>query len=227
MDLYDLYESYGFGKKLNKRVLVIELEVELPKLLKPKRHGSIYNFIYVGRWAEEKRVYLILEAAKLCFEKKIPADFTIIGDIPTSVKNQYCKYCKFTGEIKSFDVMKEYYKKADFILITSTREGSCLAIMEAMAYGVIPISTNVGNIPLYIKNWINGILIEDKAESEIAVKILETINKVNKNHPLVKKMSLNAYQYAVKHFFLGSFCQKYNQLIQKCLDQKQPKNENT
>lgn len=213
-DLYDLYESCGFGKKLKERIIMIELEIEIPKNLKRKRFGNVFNFIYVGRWSEEKRVYLILEAAKLCHKKKIPANFTIIGNIPKSVKNQYGKYCKFTGEI-ALNSIKSYYKLSDFILITSSREAFPTVVMQAMAYKVIPICTNVGNIPYHIESWGNGIIIEDKTELDIVARILEIISKVNRNYPLVEKMSFNAYQYAAKHFSSGSFCYKYNQLIKK------------
>jgi len=214
-DICCLYKYHGFDKELINKIVVIENKVDIPKTIPQKKHSNILKFVYVGRWSEEKRVYLILESAKLCFEKKIPADFTIIGDIPTSIKNQYRKYCFFTGEIKSFDTMKKYYKKADFILITSMREGFPLVVMETMAYGVIPISTNVGNIPFHIKSWQNGIIIEDKTESDIVKKILEIIDKVNKKRSLINKISQNARRYAVKHFHSKFFCYKYNQLMQK------------
>jgi len=95
------------------------------------------------------------------------------------------------------------------------REGFPLVIMEAMAYGVIPISTNVGNIPFHIKSWQNGIIIEDKTESDIVKKILEIIDQVNKKRSLINKISQNARRYAVKHFHSKFFCYKYNQLMQK------------
>lgn len=213
-DLYDLYESYGFKRKLNKRVLMIELGVKIPKTLTLKKYGNIFNFIYIGRWSEEKRVYLILEAAERCYEERIPANFTIIGDIPKSVKNRYEKCCKFTGEIP-LNSIKKYYQLSDFIFITSARESFPTVVMQAMAYGVVPICTNVGNIPYHIKSWKNGILIEDKTESTIVVRIVEIISKVNNSHQKVEKMSLNAYRYAKKHFDSKYFCQKYNQLVQK------------
>ena len=147
--------------------------------------------------------------------------------MPLSVVAHYRKYCTFTGEIKSVEVMKKYYKNSDFILITSMREGFPLVVMEAMAYGVIPISTKVGGIPFHIKSWDNGILIENETELDMVKKILEIIKKVNKEPSIVKKMSFNAYQYAVENFGPTSFCNKYNQLIQIKSLSKTPKNENT
>ncbi|EFH2676779.1 glycosyltransferase, partial [Escherichia coli] len=41
-------------------------------------------------------------------------------------------------------------------------EGMAMSVVDAMQVGVIPIVNNVGEIPNYVKNNINGIILDDK-----------------------------------------------------------------
>ncbi|ENA3643717.1 glycosyltransferase, partial [Escherichia coli] len=56
------------------------------------------------------------------------------------------------------DILTQY----DFYLQFSHFEGMAMSVVDAMQVGVIPIVNNVGEIPNYVKNNINGIILDDK-----------------------------------------------------------------
>lgn len=64
-----------------------------------------------------------------------------------------------------------YLKKADVLLHFSDTEGASNVIMEAMALGKPVISTNCGDTKRYIKNDINGWVIDSYTAEAFALKI--------------------------------------------------------
>ncbi len=76
---------------------------------------------------------------------------------------------KFMGDIKN-DLIQEYYalNQVDLFCNVSEYEGLPISIMEAMAYGIPCLATDVGGVS-EIVNSQNGILIE-KNSSSIQIK---------------------------------------------------------
>ena len=56
--------------------------------------------------------------------------------------------------------IKELLKFCDIYLCSSVSESSPLAVWEAMAMGKPVVSTNVGDVSLYVKDGINGFVID-------------------------------------------------------------------
>jgi glycosyltransferase involved in cell wall biosynthesis len=65
-----------------------------------------------------------------------------------------------------------------------------LSLFEALACGLAVISTNVGGIPDYITDGINGFLIELNNKEQLINKILYILN----NQDEVQKIIDNGYQ---------------------------------
>jgi len=68
----------------------------------------------------------------------------------------------------------ELLKECDVYILPSYNEGLPISILEAMSYGLVVASTNVGGIPEVIENGHNGYLFEagDKPQ------IFETLQKI-------------------------------------------------
>jgi len=212
-DIKEQYSKYGIDLRLANRIKLIGYAVYVPPTCPPKDNHEL-NILYVGRGTEEKRVYLIGRAAAKCHKKGLPVRFTFVGDVLKSMDiPQLQDFCEFTGEIKDFTRLSEIYKKADLLVLTSTREGFPLVIMEAMAHGVVPICTNVGGISEHIQHGFNGLLIQDTAEETIVEAIVKTVDKLSGNKSLLKELSYHAYEYACAHFTIDVFYASYRKLL--------------
>lgn len=157
-DFVQLYCQHGKSSNLAGRIHIIPNKIVPPPLLPIKPNNTRLQILFVGRNAPEKRPKLFLDIAAYCLKKNIAADFHLIGDFPNSMS--VSNNVHIIGSITDQNNLNQYYQNADLILITSWREGLPMVMLEAMAYGVVPISTNVGEINSVI-NDSNGILIED------------------------------------------------------------------
>jgi glycosyltransferase involved in cell wall biosynthesis len=72
---------------------------------------------------------------------------------------------------KKHDEIIDYYSAADLSILPSLMEATSISGLEAMAASLPLVGTNVGGIPVIIKNGINGLLCESKNPKDLADKI--------------------------------------------------------
>jgi glycosyltransferase involved in cell wall biosynthesis len=212
-DLKDQYRLNNIAEKMNDRIFLIENCVQIPERIRKKNDGAVFRILYVGRGSEEKRVHLIGEISYLCHQKDMPVEFVLVGDIRNSMPKQYIEYCNFLGEIVNEKKLSEIYNNSDILLLVSSYEGFPLVIMEAMAHGLVTISTDVGGISGHIRNGYNGFLIKNENEDIIIKNICEVISELTSNEFLMNKISIEAYEYAKANFNCEKFCLKYKNLV--------------
>lgn len=120
---------------------------------------------WVGRVEEaDKNPFLFLQIAAQAKRKKLPYRFRLVGDgsylpaLKAYAAKQQLDNLTFTGHLES-TAMKDVYKEASVLCVTSTSEGLPLVILEAMASGVPIISTGVGGIPEVIEDKKTGFIV--------------------------------------------------------------------
>lgn len=129
----------------------------------------------IGRLAEEKRFELVIKA--LSHIPKNLWQLTVVGDGPKSdilcrlaVQNNICDRIDFMGYQEN---VVPFYRKADLLIISSINEGCPLVALEAMAHGVLVLSTNVGYMPTLLSES-RGILVDVNVTAlELSKKIKE------------------------------------------------------
>ena len=89
----------------------------------------------------------------------------------------------FTGKVDD-ELLYHIYGASDVVVQPSLHEGFGLTVCEAMVFGKPIIGSNVGGIPLQIKDGINGYLFEKADYNQLAEKIL----LLAQNSELRKKM---------------------------------------
>lgn len=212
-DLKDQYRSNGIKQKMNERIFLIENCVHVPERIRRKKNGSTLRILYVGRGSEEKRVHLIGEISHFCHQKEMPVEFILVGDLESSIPKKQRECCNLLGEILDEKRLSEIYNNSDILLLVSRYEGFPLVIMEAMAHGVVTITTDVGGISEHVLNGYNGFLIKNESEDLIVKNVCNVISELVSNELLVDKISHEAYEYAKANFNCEKFCSKYQKLI--------------
>ncbi|MFH6994851.1 glycosyltransferase family 4 protein [Flavobacterium sp. FlaQc-48] len=216
VDLLTQYESHNIDPVYNKRIVKIENGIEIDEGEFCTKDTDKIKIGFVGRWAHEKRPELFLQIAKNVISVFPNVQFEMMGTGMKSNKRSIDSAgVSFLGEITDKNTLKEIYKDMTFLLITSSREGFPMVIMESMAHGVIPITTNVGGITEHIVNGKNGIVVYDVEEQEIVKKITDSIVELINNKTQIQKISENASLYAHSNFQIKKFNDSYQKLLFK------------
>jgi glycosyltransferase involved in cell wall biosynthesis len=66
------------------------------------------------------------------------------------------------------DDPRSYYERSRLFLLTSERDALPLTLLEAMATGVVPVVTPVGNVPDVVEDGTNGRVATDGTPEEFA-----------------------------------------------------------
>lgn len=160
------------------------------------------NLIAVGRLEAVKGFDDLIKVYKLVNLKTQGTSLTLVGDgkeknslFEAVVKNDLSSKVKMPGYLLQEDIDKLYNKSCLYIM-TSHSESFGLVMLEAMSHGlpVVAFSSAEGAREL-IEDGYNGYLISNRNEFEMADKIIELLNDVDK----LKKMGANAYTSAKKY----------------------------
>jgi glycosyltransferase involved in cell wall biosynthesis len=81
----------------------------------------------------------------------------------------------FIGNV-DYPKLPELYNASDVVAHCPKNEGFGLSITEGMACGKAIVATNVGGIPLQVKNNINGFLVEPRDIKSTAEKVIKILS---------------------------------------------------
>lgn len=130
-------------------------------------------FLYVGRMVREKGIVELLHAyAQL--DKPRPPLVLVGGGSDAELIGREIAALKLTGEVvlaghKNKAELAELYRQCICAINPSRlNETFGLTVLEAMSYGRPVIASNVGALPEMVRHMDTGILVESRAESELA-----------------------------------------------------------
>jgi glycosyltransferase involved in cell wall biosynthesis len=208
-----LYADNGIDPVYLDRIKIIENKVPVPIEYQIKSFEKT-NVIYVGRGTKEKRVHLVGKIAKKFASINPEVSFSLIGDVVKSVLPEDRMHCIFEGEIFDDTILNNFYRSAHIILITSEYEGFPLVLMEAMACGVVPITTNVGSIAAYLQSGVTGFLIDEQDEDLLVEAFVEKLRYILADREEFHRISRNAYKRALQQAAHNKdFCREYVRLL--------------
>jgi len=179
----------------------------------------------VGTIIERKGQMTLVDAAiKLLDSGKKNLHFFIVGAIDNHYTKKINTKIEKNGYSKNIHVIPisnplEYYLMSDLFVCCSLIESYPNVIMEAMAFELPIISTDVFGIPEQITNEEHGILIKPSSPDLLAEKIQLLIEKPE----LAKKYAKNAYNRISTELTLDKAIKSYDDLIKEILKEKKVK----
>lgn len=211
--LEELYIQNGISVGYLNRVEIIPNYVSANQNLLKKNFNDNLEILFVARNSPEKRVNIFKSIATACHELALPLSFIMIGDFDDS--EALPENTRSVGPIYDKSSLNDYYSKSHLILLTSSREGLPLVIIEGMSFGVIPISTDVGELSTYInpaKN--NGFLIENIGDEErIVILFVEKLRELLQDRIKLEEISQNAYDTVSRELSYEKFAKSYRKTI--------------
>jgi len=131
---------------------------------------------YIGRISPEKGLPYLIQAVSILDKTAYPFKLLIIGEGPQEsdikrlvLNHGLATHVIFLGFKENID---ELLPAIDIFVLPSLTEGTPMALLEAMSYGVPVIASAVGGIPKIIKNNVNGLLVSPGNPSQIADAIM-------------------------------------------------------
>lgn len=212
--LEEQYGEQGVDAELQERIRIIPNAVAVPATLPEREVREKLSVLYVGRGSAEKRVHLVGRVAARCVREGVAAEFLMVGAVEQAVNPEDRPFCSFAGEIRDDAEMNRLYGTADLLLLTSSREGFPLVIMEAMARGVVPVTTAVGGIGDQLHDGVSGWLVPEAADEEQLVEdFCFHIRRLAANRQLLTDMSRAAHRQARNAFGEEGFCAAWRELL--------------
>ncbi len=185
----------------------IKCQVEyIPNFLEkiPKKINKLdnKNIISVGRLELEKGFLDLVSVFKLIELKDGEVYLNLVGDgsqkdkiFKNIVDNNISRKVKMPGYL-DFEELNKLYEETSLYLMTSYTESFGLVLIEAMSHGipVIAFSCAEGAKEL-INNGVNGYLINNRNEHEMADRAVKLLNNPDK----LKELGENARTTALKY----------------------------
>ncbi|SDL86360.1 glycosyltransferase family 4 protein [Chryseobacterium taihuense] len=208
-DLINLYKEKKIKEEYIRQIKIISIAIDLPKRKPIKNYQKEkLQIIYCGRIAKEKRVHLIIEIGK---KLQNFTDLKIYGHQEIKIEGIDHFY---QNNITDSKKLLSIYQHSDILLITSYREGFPVVIKEAMANGVVCISTDVGSISEHVINNVTGYTVQNNDNEELIIEsFVEIIRNLFLDRELLSKISKNAYCHATQKFDLNLFKEEVNKLF--------------
>jgi len=211
---------------LESRLATIPYGVEVPDYFPEHRLNETapLKIVYVGRLVQpQKRVLDLPYIVAALVKKQIPVELTIVGN--GLERRQLVKLCndlgvednvKFLGLLPNEQIY-QVLKENDVFILTSDFEGLPLSLLEAMAWGCIPVVTDIrSGIPELVLNGLNGYRVTVGNIQEFA----ERLALLQRNPVLRRTMSDKAYQtICTQGYRVEDMAQRYFALFEQVFEQ--------
>ncbi|SNS23677.1 Glycosyltransferase involved in cell wall bisynthesis [Belliella buryatensis] len=185
------------------------------------------QMIAIGRFVEKKAPYLTLLAFKQAQEKCPELKLKLIGegdlqqvckDLSLALK---IKNIDFAGIQKPEDIVTEMSQSFCFIqhsktAVSGDKEGTPVAVLEAMSAGLPVISTYHAGIPDVIQDNENGLLVQEGDVDGMA----QAIVKLYQDRKLAEQFGINNKEYIKANLLESQYKLAWNSLIQEVVHGK-------
>lgn len=148
----------------------------------PKKN-SPYYITYIGRLSPVKGIKFLVKAVA-SIHQTWPVRLSIVGD--GEERENLETLCKQYGifKITSFygqqiEIDNYLQNTAIFVYPSICQEVFGISLVEAMAYGIPCIASEVGGIPEIIHDGINGFLVQPSDDKKIAEKIIYIVENLD------------------------------------------------
>ena len=126
---------------------------------------------YLGRLSPEKGIVHLLESMSMLDSLPRPVALVIVGDGPQREELQAVAKSNGLGNRVIFagfqQDIRDWLAAIDVFVLPSVSEGTPMALLEAMSFGVPCIASAVGGVPRIIDSGVDGILVSPGRPEEI------------------------------------------------------------
>ncbi len=207
--LFDIFRSYGF-----KNMEIIPNAIKTADYPFKKRESFAPRLLWVRRFQNRYNPMMALKVLQHIQKEYNNASMCMVGPekdgsmgVCRKLAKKYKLDVKFTGKLKKkhWARLSENY---DFFINTTSVDNTPISVIEAMSLGLPVVTTNVGGIPVLIKNDHDGVLVPEDNEEAMAKEVIRLI----KNPAHTMQICKNARE-KVEQFDWELVKEKWNRLL--------------
>lgn len=195
---------------------VVDNGVKIPTLLNKEDNHKILRIGSVGRFVALKNQICLLKAvASLPELLRNRVEVHLFGDGECEDQLRSFTVNELANQKIIFHGMVEdrgtIYNSFDLLCVTSETEGLSLAIMEAMAFGLPVLATNVGGNSKLVKHDVNGWLFSYDDHDVIANRIMWLFE----NRDALSELGMEGRKYIQETFSIKVASNKYVEIYKR------------
>ena len=201
-------DSYEFASKTlpkKNKIHLIPNAIDFQKFhIKEKRNYKEIRMINIGSFVKKKNQALAIHILKNLIEKGYCASLTFLGDgrmknevESLAIKHNIRNNINFLGNVEN---VKEHLQESNLYLHTATYEPFGLVLLEAMAAGLPVVSLDGKGNSDFIKNGINGYILEKENPNLFSQKIIYILKNEIVRETLIQNGFLTAKKYDIKKY---------------------------
>lgn len=189
------------------------IDLKDAKLFQRKNDDGILKLLFMGRISTKKGIEYILTALQNLRQQGYLFEFYLAGKGPDEME-YIQKFESILGTAFIFKGVVSGESKSDLLkycnvfLLPSFFEGLPIALLESMAYGLVPVVTPVGSINDLIEDGENGLIVNIRSAEDIE----NAIKKLIENFGLRQVLSNNARAYIFKNYDPGQYINTLNSI---------------
>lgn len=172
-----------------------------------EQKDGLVHFLFMGRLGQRKGVYDIIQSAKALKSENIKIHLYGDGEVDevrrqvnaAGVSDKVAVHGWIDGTRKD-----ETFREANVLLLPSYHEGLPISVLEALAYGLPVLATDVGGIAEAVEHGVNGYLISP-GECDV---LAERMDQLAASSELRLEMGKSGYRMAADKFDLSVIMRK-------------------
>lgn len=176
--------------------------------------SQFVRLLYAGSPAKKDLIALVVDAVKEAIDNGCKINFNIVGITykqycalaGTTIDSNYLESIIFHGRVPQSEVPL-FYLNTDFSIIIRPLERFAFAgfptkLVESQMAGIPVIANSTSDIAQYVKNGVNGLIIDGKATKENILDVLYKLCEMDR--ATITKMKLSSRECAIASFHYDS-----------------------
>ena len=203
------------------RIYVVENGINLAPFQERLSHPAGVRFLHIGEVSSRKGIYDLVDAVKRLKDESPPFHVDIVGpgeieEVTRLIQTHNLQqFITLHGPKRGVEKYP-FFQQASVFVLASYAEGLPIAILEALAAGLVVISTEVGGIPDVIRPDDNGFLIEPGDTTALA----QAMQRILQNKQLQQTIAHNNRKLAFETYNIERCAEKVFHIYQSIFKQK-------
>ena len=183
------------------------------------RHDKPLALVYVGRLAESKGVFEIIDALAILHAGKRPMQLTIAGTGPAEEQMRtkitqlgLQEHVQFLGVVHGSE-KERLWNESDLFVFPTYHEGLPYALLESMAARTPALVSPVGEIPDVVEDGVHGVFVPNRDPPALAAAIC----RLDTDRYLINRMGELGRQRVTKHYTNDRLARDFQRAYKRAL----------